>query len=92
MRSYIGQIGITGPLLRAYDWILRVHANWAARDARAAARLRRCGARRKRDGLPCAARPLVSGRCKLHGGKSTGPRTAEGRARALENLKQNRAA
>jgi hypothetical protein len=77
-------------LLRACDWILRVRANWAAADARKAVRLRRCGARRKRDGQPCIARPLANGRCKLHGGMSTGPNTAEGRARALANLRQNR--
>ena len=63
--------------------------NRAAREARRAAQLRRCGAKRKRDGTPCAAKPLADGRCKLHGGKSTGPKTAEGRVRALANLKQN---
>jgi hypothetical protein len=77
-------------LLRAYFWILRVHANWAAMHARKAARLRRCGARRKRDGEPCTAKPLRNGRCRFHGGMSTGPRTAEGRARALANLRQDR--
>ncbi len=41
----------------------------------------RCGARTKA-GAPCQ-RPAVkkTGRCARHGGKSTGPRTAEGRAR-----------
>jgi hypothetical protein len=77
-------------LVRAFDWILRVKANWADRDAREAVRLRRCGARRKRDGQPCLAKPLANSRCKLHGGMSTGPKTAEGRVRALANLKQNR--
>ena len=41
----------------------------------------RCGARRKRDGEPCQAPALANGRCKLHGGLSTGPRTPEGWAR-----------
>ena len=36
------------------------------------------------------AKALANGRCKLHGGMSTGPKTAEGKARALANLKQNR--
>ena len=76
-------------LRRAYDWILRVRANWAAADARKAARLRRCGAKRKRDGQPCIAKPLANGRCKFHGGMSTGPKTPEGRARALANLRPN---
>lgn len=41
----------------------------------------RCGARSKA-GTPCQ-RPAVkqTGRCRRHGGKSTGPRTEEGRAR-----------
>jgi hypothetical protein len=48
----------------------------------------KCGARR-RDGDSCRApavwdpvrgKPAHGGRCKLHGGKSTGPRTPEGRA------------
>ena len=41
----------------------------------------RCGARTKA-GTPCQ-RPAVkeTGRCNRHGGKSTGPRTEEGRAR-----------
>lgn len=53
----------------------------------------RCGARcRSKGGAPCKA-PRVKGkrRCKLHGGLSTGPRTAEGRARALEALTRGRA-
>lgn len=48
----------------------------------------KCGARR-RDGGSCEAhavwdpatgRPSHGGRCRLHGGLSTGPRTADGRA------------
>lgn len=50
----------------------------------------RCGARRKRDGLPCQARALPRGRCKHHGGMSTGPRTETGKARALANLCRGR--
>ncbi|HXV23636.1 MAG TPA: HGGxSTG domain-containing protein [Alphaproteobacteria bacterium] len=78
------------PALLAYDWILRVHANELAAAARATARLRCCGARRKRDGQPCLAKPLQNGCCKLHGGMSTGPKTAEGRMKATANLRQNR--
>lgn len=50
-----------------------------------------CGARRRRDGLPCQALS-VSGkrRCKWHGGASTGPRTDAGHARAIANLRQYR--
>lgn len=40
-----------------------------------------CGAK-TRPGAPCKSRQLYpNGRCKNHGGASTGPRTAEGRAR-----------
>src|SRR5208282_5048931 len=41
----------------------------------------RCGAR-TRGGCPCRA-PAIRGklRCRMHGGRSTGPRTAEGMAR-----------
>jgi hypothetical protein len=51
----------------------------------------RCGARTKA-GTPCK-RPAVkrTGRCTRHGGKSTGPRTEEGRARiAAAQLKHGR--
>jgi hypothetical protein len=45
------------------------------------ARAPRCGAR-TRCGCPCQA-PAIRGkqRCRMHGGRSTGPRTAAGRAR-----------
>lgn len=70
------------------DWlddILRAH-----HQGRSSKRIRRpkCGAK-CRDGHACRA-PAVwdkqrncprNGRCKLHGGKSTGPRTPEGKAR-----------
>lgn len=47
-----------------------------------------CGAR-TRAGTPCKQTGLhANGRCKLHGGLSTGPRTAAGRAKAERNLKR----
>lgn len=46
-----------------------------------------CGAK-TRAGTPCRRRDLNgNGRCKLHGGLSTGPQTEEGRKRAIANLK-----
>src|SRR5262249_31246520 len=42
----------------------------------------RCGARSKRTGRPCQGAAMPNGRCKLHGGKSTGPRTPEGPERS----------
>lgn len=50
-----------------------------------------CGASRHRGGQPCRAKSEPGKRrCKWHGGCSTGPRTDEGKAKALANLKQNR--
>lgn len=48
-----------------------------------------CSAKRRRDGQPCQGLS-VSGkrRCRWHGGTSTGPRTDEGRARSMANLRQ----
>ena len=40
----------------------------------------RCGAK-TRAARPCLRWPMPNGRCRLHGGCSTGPRTAEGLAR-----------
>jgi hypothetical protein len=57
----------------------------------------RCGAR-CRDGTPCEApavwdrrrdRP-VNGRCRMHGGLSTGPKTEEGRRRIAESNRSRR--
>src|ERR1700685_1137438 len=49
-----------------------------------------CGGKRRRDGKPCEALSVPGKRrCKWHGGFSTGPKTAEGKAKALANLRQN---
>ena len=37
----------------------------------------RCGARNRR-GMACGSPAMRNGRCRLHGGLSTGPKTAEG--------------
>lgn len=52
--------------------------------------VQRCRAHCKSTGRPCRGRSLANGRCKYHGGLSTGPKTEEGRLRALANLRQNR--
>ncbi len=46
---------------------------------------RRCGAK-TRHGTPCRTAAMPNGRCRMHGGKSTGPRTPEG----LERLRAAR--
>lgn len=46
-----------------------------------------CGARRRRDGQPCEALSVPGKRrCKWHGGCSTGPKTAAGKAKCAKNL------
>jgi hypothetical protein len=44
----------------------------------------RCGAR-TRAGSSCRQPAMANGRCRFHGGKSTGPRTEAGRARVRSN-------
>lgn len=77
------------------DWLHKyptLAALYAEKHPAHVARLlvRRCGARCKRSGQPCKARALANGRCRFHGGLSTGPKTPEGKARALANLRWNR--
>src|SRR3954447_18837591 len=45
--------------------------------------VKRCGARNRR-GSPCGSPAMRNGRCRLHGGLSTGPKTAEG----IERIRQ----
>jgi hypothetical protein len=40
---------------------------------------KQCGATSKRSGLPCVQPAMKNGRCRFHGGKSTGPKTVEGK-------------
>ena len=57
----------------------------------------RCDAK-CRDGNPCEAPPVwnkrlvqaVNGRCRMHGGLSTGPKTEEGRRRIAESNRARR--
>lgn len=75
---------------RAYD-SGGVTRRQAANAAQSASLRVVCRARRHRDGQPCRALSEPGKRrCRFHGGRSTGPRTPEGRALALANLKQNR--
>ena len=48
-----------------------------------------CGAKAKSTGEPCKSTQIFrNGRCKFHGGLSTGPKSAEGKLAALGNLKR----
>src|SRR6187200_2239496 len=68
------------PLVREREPIERVRARLEALVMANAAP--RCGARSKRTGKPCRGAAMPNGRCKVHGGKSTGPRTPEGLERS----------
>lgn len=59
----------------------------AAQDSRGSMARVPCGARRRRDGLPCQALSVPGKRrCKWHGGCSTGPKTEQGLRIARSNL------
>jgi hypothetical protein len=47
----------------------------------------RCGARTRAGGICKAPALPEKERCRMHGGLSTGPKTAEGKARTLAALK-----
>lgn len=47
-----------------------------------------CGAYARTTGNPCLGRPMKNGRCKLHGGKSKGATSLEGKKRVAEATRQ----
>jgi hypothetical protein len=51
-----------------------------------------CGAKaRQNNHQPCRQPAMKNGRCRLHGGKCTGPKTPEGKERSAKaNLKHGR--
>jgi hypothetical protein len=50
-----------------------------------------CGAFARTTGLPCQAKAMTNGRCKNHGGMSTGPKTLEGRQAIAQATRQRMA-
>ena len=44
----------------------------------------RCRAKKRRKKTPCGSPAMANGRCRIHGGTSTGPRTPEG----IENIRK----
>lgn len=50
-----------------------------------------CGAYARSTGQACQAKALANGRCKNHGGMSTGPKTPEGRQAIAEATRQRMA-
>lgn len=51
----------------------------------------KCGAYARSTGSPCKAQALPNGRCKNHGGMSTGPKTPKGRKAIAEASRQRMA-
>ena len=51
----------------------------------------KCEAYARSTGNPCQAKALPNGRCKNHGGLSTGPKTLEGRQAISEATRQRMA-
>ena len=47
-----------------------------------------CGAYARSTDNPCQAKALANGRCKNHGGMSTGPKTPEGRQAIAQSTRQ----
>lgn len=45
-----------------------------------------CGAKTRR-GTPCRCKAGPSGRCKFHGGRSTGPKSRTGKKKVAKNLR-----
>lgn len=79
-----GKHGITRAIERFNLPLLATMALLAGKTYTAPERIT-CGAR-TRTGLPCQAKARPkSGRCRMHG--NGGPRTPEGKARAMQNLK-----
>jgi len=55
------------------------------------AKHQRCGAYARTTGNPCQAKALSNGRCKNHGGMSTGPKTSKGRHAIAEATRKRMA-
>ena len=51
----------------------------------------KCQAYARTTGNPCQAKALANGRCKNHGGMSTGPNTPEGRQAIAQATRQRMA-
>ena len=48
-----------------------------------------CGAHARSTGKPCQCKLVYrGGKCRLHGGLSTGPRTPEGKEKALRAMRE----
>lgn len=68
----------------------KIHPNWAEEYIKEVLQAEEfkgraiCGAKNRR-GVPCNKRPLANGRCRLHGGASTGPGNQVGNTNAVKH-------
>ncbi|RDW13113.1 helix-turn-helix domain-containing protein [Paracoccus thiocyanatus] len=81
--------GLTRDIAEADALAAAMFEEWKAREAqRATTRRVICGAR-NRKGAPCRCKSEPGKRrCKFHGGRSTGPKTPEGKARIAQAQRQ----
>ncbi len=54
-------------------------------------KIERCGAYARTTGNSCIAKAMTNGRCKNHGGMSTGPKTPQGRQAIAKATRQRMA-
>ena len=91
-KSYIAFLlkhGGAGFVGASYLEALRIVAEANQRARNTPLRGERCEARTRRD-TACQCKALPTGRCRLHGGLSTGPRTAAGKRTSIANLPHGR--
>jgi hypothetical protein len=79
---YLPTLDETPPMPELDALIAELEARRLARMPRR----NRCRARSRRTGKPCRRWAMPNGRCYLHGGASTGPKTEKGRRRAIEAM------
>lgn len=75
------------------EWVEAVLREWDYQYHKSFTRQIRCEAHARSTGKPCQAPSMRNGRCKLHGGMSTGPRSKVGRAKiaAAQRLRHAKA-
>ena len=88
MALEVGMIGKKRGVPMPLDWPLYAQTNLRGAVMRQKIK---CGAYARTTGNPCQAKALTNGRCKNHGGLSTGPKTQQGRQAISEAIRQRMA-
>jgi len=70
------------------DWDTHAQAKQKGSEMKSKSK---CGAYARSTGRPCQAKALSNGRCRNHGGLSTGPKTPEGRQAIAQATSQRMA-